>query len=186
MKKFRLGVFMLLAGILIFTGRNLYQNLRNENKKEILVLHSSGRQALVFIKGRSGILFTDMPQKMSSGNWENEILPLRRYFRLEILDIKYLPKKESVIIRWEGKQIYYLNSKAITADKQKAGKTDLIIVSNNITVPIPILFDQNPCPIWVADGTNSLWKIQEWKKEAEQLHLRFHSVSESGAFRQTF
>jgi hypothetical protein len=34
----------------------------------------------------------------------------------------------------------------------------------------------------VVDGSNSQWKTAQWKKDCEQLHLRFHSVTSDGAF----
>jgi competence protein ComEC len=34
----------------------------------------------------------------------------------------------------------------------------------------------------VFDSSNPLWKIREWKKQADSLHLRHHSVPEQGAF----
>jgi len=42
-------------------------------------------------------------------------------------------------------------------------------------------FAQKPNCI-VFDASNSLWKIQKWKKDCEALNLRFHSVPEQGAF----
>ena len=32
------------------------------------------------------------------------------------------------------------------------------------------------------DASNPMWKIEKWKKDCEELHLRFHSVPEQGAF----
>lgn len=34
----------------------------------------------------------------------------------------------------------------------------------------------------VADGSNTVWKIREWEKEAHELHLRLHATPEKGAF----
>jgi len=34
----------------------------------------------------------------------------------------------------------------------------------------------------VFDSSNSLWKIERWKKDCDNLHLRFYSVPEQGAF----
>jgi competence protein ComEC len=36
--------------------------------------------------------------------------------------------------------------------------------------------------ILVADNTNARWKINQWKKQADSLHLRFHSIPDDGAF----
>ena len=32
----------------------------------------------------------------------------------------------------------------------------------------------------IADGSNKLWKIQQWEKEADKLLLRFHALAEKG------
>jgi competence protein ComEC len=38
------------------------------------------------------------------------------------------------------------------------------------------------CRQYVFDASNSLWKIGQWQKECEELHLRSYSVAEKGAF----
>jgi competence protein ComEC len=38
------------------------------------------------------------------------------------------------------------------------------------------------CKMYIFDASNSAWRIEKWKKECEELHLHFHSVSEKGAF----
>jgi competence protein ComEC len=35
---------------------------------------------------------------------------------------------------------------------------------------------------YVFDASNSLWKIGQWQKECEELHLRSYSVPDKGAF----
>uniref|UniRef100_UPI00258DF3A1 hypothetical protein n=1 Tax=Hydrotalea sp. TaxID=2881279 RepID=UPI00258DF3A1 len=57
-----------------------------------------------------------------------------------------------------------------------------VILSQNPNVSLQEIYRQWPCKQFVADGSNSLWKINQWKKEAEALHLRLHSIPESGAF----
>jgi competence protein ComEC len=186
MLKFKSGFWYLLFGIIIYSGLQVYQDVKTEDQKEILVLQASGRQSLFLVKGRSGILFTNETEPNNESYWKKEILPVSWFFSLEKLHIQYLPTRESLLIRWERKQIYYLNGKNSSALTSTLREADLIIISNNFGIPFHSLIQQNSCLDWIADGTNSLWKIQEWKKESEQLHLRFHSVNESGAFRYHF
>jgi competence protein ComEC len=186
MLKFKQGLWLLLSGILIYTGLQLYQDTSTEKQKEIWVLKASGRQSLFLVKGRSGVLFTNEQELSTTSDWQKELLPVSRFFRLKKLQITLLPEKESLLIRWEGKRILYLNGKSSGTITGILSHTDLIILSYNMGIPIHSLLQQNNCLDWIADGTNSLWKIQEWKKESEQLHLRFHSVNESGAYRHGF
>ncbi len=185
-RKYKSGFWLLLLGIMIFSGMQVYQDNKTKKQKEILVLQVSGRQSLFLIDGKAGLLFTNEPDLRTSGDWKKEILPVSQFFRLGKMQIRYLPGKESLLIRWHGKQIYYLNGKASGKFTNTISQADMIIISHNLTIPIHRLLQQNHCLDWIADGTNSLWKIQEWKKESEQLHLRFHSVNESGAYRHNF
>jgi competence protein ComEC len=59
---------------------------------------------------------------------------------------------------------------------------DIVILSHNYRGKLTEFTAESRCRLVVADATNNLWKIQDWKKQAEQLHLRFHSVPEQGAF----
>ncbi len=186
MLRLRTGIWLLLGGLIIFSGIKVYQDMKTEKQKGMLVLNVSGKQALLLIKGKAGLLFTNEPDLTTPGNWKKEVLPVSIFFRLKKMHVQYLPVKESCLIRWEGKQIHYLNGKANGRYAQSLGQSDLIIISNNMNISFDTLFDQTHCLNWVADGTNTLWKIQEWKKEAEQLHLRFHSVNESGAYWHAF
>ena len=59
---------------------------------------------------------------------------------------------------------------------------DYIIISKNPKIKIADLERTFECKKYIFDASNSLWKIGQWKKECEELHLHFHSVSEQGAF----
>jgi len=61
-------------------------------------------------------------------------------------------------------------------------KVDYIILSKNPRLNIVNLAQTFDCKFYIFDASNSLWKIEQWKKECEELHLHFHSVSEQGAF----
>jgi competence protein ComEC len=58
---------------------------------------------------------------------------------------------------------------------------DLIILSHATRVNLKQLAEIFDCQQYVFDGSNPLWKIQEWKKDADNLHLRHHSTAEQGA-----
>ena len=58
----------------------------------------------------------------------------------------------------------------------------MILLSKNCRVPVENLAQVFDCKEYVADASNSLWKIEQWKEACKTLHLRFHSVPEQGAF----
>jgi competence protein ComEC len=59
---------------------------------------------------------------------------------------------------------------------------DVIILSNNSSVTPAQLQRLFNCKYIIADSSVPAWKFSKWKKEFEQLHLRFYSVPEQGAF----
>ncbi len=59
---------------------------------------------------------------------------------------------------------------------------DIIILSGNPKIYLSQLATVFDCKQWVFDSSNPLWKIRYWKKDADSLHLRHHTVSEQGAF----
>jgi competence protein ComEC len=61
-------------------------------------------------------------------------------------------------------------------------EVDLIIVSKNPKIDISQLASVFNCKQYVFDASNSLWKIGQWQKECEELHLRSYSVPDKGAF----
>ncbi|HJV18618.1 MAG TPA: ComEC/Rec2 family competence protein [Sediminibacterium sp.] len=61
-------------------------------------------------------------------------------------------------------------------------KIDLVIISGNPNIKLDEIHRYTNSKYYVFDSSNDLWKIEKWKKEAENLHLRRHSVPDSGAF----
>ena len=61
-------------------------------------------------------------------------------------------------------------------------EVDMIILSKNPKIVISQLASVFNCKQYVFDASNSLWKIGQWQKECEELHLRSYSVAEKGAF----
>jgi competence protein ComEC len=59
---------------------------------------------------------------------------------------------------------------------------DIIIISKNPKLYIPQLARVFNCNQYVADASNSLWKIALWKEDCDKLNLRFHSIPDKGAY----
>ncbi|WP_255156521.1 ComEC/Rec2 family competence protein [Ferruginibacter sp. HRS2-29] len=59
---------------------------------------------------------------------------------------------------------------------------DILLISKNPRLKIPGITNAFRPSVVVFDGSNSLWKITQWKRECEQLLLRNFSVADEGAF----
>ncbi|HCL06176.1 MAG TPA: hypothetical protein DHW64_09515 [Chitinophagaceae bacterium] len=84
-----------------------------------------------------------------------------------------------LIVVWVNK-IPLLKTGAVPLD------VNVLILQNNLPVTITRLQQLFKADLYVWDSNNPLWKIRKWKKEADSLHLRHHSVPEQGAFVMDF
>ncbi len=77
---------------------------------------------------------------------------------------------------------FLLIDKSISFISEKMINIDYIILSNNSKINISQLLTTFNCKYFIFDASNSLWKIEQWKKECEALHLQYYSVPDNGAF----
>lgn len=86
------------------------------------------------------------------------------------------------LIQSPKKQILLIDGRNYTPLMLLPQKADWVILVRNAAVSLEELQKRLHCKRFVIDGSNQMWKIREWKKEAAQLHLQCHSTSEQGAF----
>lgn len=80
----------------------------------------------------------------------------------------------------------WYNNKVIPIPSTNKYNIDIMVVQSNPDISISLLHERYKAKIYVLDINNPLWKIRKWKKEADSLHLRHHSVPEQGAFVMDF
>ena len=59
---------------------------------------------------------------------------------------------------------------------------DILVLSHNPKINLARMTQVFNFRLIIFDASNSLWKIDKWRKECEELHLRSYSVPEKGAF----
>lgn len=59
---------------------------------------------------------------------------------------------------------------------------DVIVVSHNPRVRIADLNNSFDCAHYVFDGSNSAWKIKQWRKDCDSLHCNYSVTQDDGAF----
>ena len=74
-----------------------------------------------------------------------------------------------------------LRGKDTAAITRLPKQADCILITDNSPFNLATILAQTRCSHFIFDGSNAMWKIREWKKEAERLHLRYYSTPEQGA-----
>lgn len=90
--------------------------------------------------------------------------------------------KESNFLQFAGKHILIIDKKISFIPSSTKINVDIIVISKNPKVHMADLANTFNCDQYVADASNSLWKIANWKKECEKLHLSLYSIPDRGAF----
>ncbi|HSN61806.1 MAG TPA: hypothetical protein VLR49_12780, partial [Ferruginibacter sp.] len=95
----------------------------------------------------------------------------------------HLPSLSHKNFYWQfvDKKIILIDSSIVFEPADTIIPIDLLLISHNPSVKIKELVLAVKPAIVVFDASNSLWKIEKWKKECEELLLRCHSVAEQGA-----
>ncbi len=82
---------------------------------------------------------------------------------------------------------FYRGQRILLVDKpfkftsNKPMAVDVVILSKNAGVSLLQLSRSFYIRLVVMDGSNSIWRMERWKKECDSLHLRHYSTQDSGA-----
>ena len=93
-----------------------------------------------------------------------------------------LPSTTSAFAIWHTRFLCIGQMPLIKNSSVSGAKVDILLISNLPKSPIALLAKQFKGSLYVFDSSIPLWKMESWKKEAEDLHLRHHFVSQQGAF----
>jgi competence protein ComEC len=176
---FRIG----LIAALIFAGFIGFNKWQTYHQKKMIVYNIPMHEAIDFVQGNKYYSVSDSAVKEDKLLRDFNMKPAR--IALMLTSSSSLP---DVLIHKNNFYQFY-NRKVLLIDsalnyfpmKEKI-KLDYIIVSKNPRITIANLAQTFDCKSYVFDASNSRWKIGQWKKECEELHLHSHSVSDQGAF----
>ena len=171
----------LLGMMLFFMLRdiNIYQH---KTQQKLIVYNVPKHRAIDFIAGTDCHFFGDSVVIKDAVLRNFNIKPAHTRNRLYTSGEMVLPDISNFIIQLNTLNVLALSGPAPEGKPHKKIDVDVIILSNNSTVMPAQLHRLFNCKYIVVDSSVPAWKFSKWKKEFEQLHLRFYSVPEQGAF----
>jgi competence protein ComEC len=147
-------------------------------QKALVVYNVRQKTAIEFTEGiyHQAILSNNF----TAGDEKNALWSTHKVWHLTTeTDRLSLPTGTSMFKK-NDKIILTLDSTKNFAEQQI--KADIIILCGNCKLSLADVYNHYQARIIVADASNSMWKIEQWQKEASTLPLRFHSTSKNGAF----
>ena len=171
------------AAFIISTCVDIIQ--RNQQQK-LIVYNVPKQKAVDIIQGGSYTFKGDRILLEDSFLRNFHLKPARILFRTSPALPLFSELNAENFIEVNGTTILFLDSALNSENLQKKIAVDIIIISNNPKLYINQLQDVFEFKQLVFDSSNPLWKTELWKKDCENLHLRFHSVAQQGAFVMDF
>ena len=155
----------------------------NRVNEQAIMMHQC-KLIIYNIPGHSAIDCIERSQSVFYGDSAMQAAKMKQQY----LDPSRLAFRISAISNYKIKSfVAVINNKLILG---AAGKipikgtfipVDVLIISSNGAFSIHDLVPAILPRMVIFDSSNSLWKIDKWINECEQLHLSFYSVARSGA-----
>jgi competence protein ComEC len=175
----RIGIFC-LAG---FAALHVYENIHLQQQKKMVIYNVSKQRAVDFIVAGKYVFEGDSILKEDGLLKNFHLKPARIAMQVTHLETQ-LPALKNKNFYWQfyNKKMVFIDSLLLFEPRDSILPVDVLLISHNASVKIKDVLKAIKPAVVVFDGSNSLWKIDGWKKECEELLLRSHSVAEQGAF----
>lgn len=172
-----------LAFACLFFMLQAWYNWRVAGQQKLVVYNVPRQRAMDLVQG-THFKFIGDSILLQDGVLQNfHLKPARIAQRLSINTDSLQPVfYQNNFCQFYNKRILLLNKRPLFEVTSTKTGLDFIIISNNPSLRMAELAEVFDCGLYIFDASNSLWKIDKWKKECEELHLRSYSVPEKGAF----
>lgn len=172
-----------LGFLLALTGLWAYDKLSLAQQKKIIIYNVSRHTAVDFVSGNKYFFYGD-EEFTEKGTLQN--------FNLKPARISLQAHNNSDTLKslihsgylWQfhNKTLMVIDSTVKFYPAAQKISVDVLLICRKPKIKISDITGAVSPAMIVIDGSNSLWKIGEWKKECEKLHLRCHITSEQGAY----
>lgn len=167
-----IAAFMLLWSI---------KSIQHTQQQKIVVYNVPQHSAIDFISGNNfyfggdSIVIKDVLMRNFN------LKPNRIKNHLPLHENILLPTANNLALNYKNKKVLLLNQSINTKNSEQKIHADIIIITGKIKNSITDLQKVFDCDTYIVTSVISSWKCMQWKKDCEQLHLRFHSVAQQGA-----
>ena len=171
-----------LAFVFLFCSSVAGESLARQRRERLVIPYFKGRSALLVLSGVHGTWHVSPNRSKEVPDPVVQMRMMDRHFKVRESKTFQTVSYAMGSFEWRGKRILSLGKDAPKDAHPLPFKPDLVLLTENTGADPGSWFRASGCTTWVADGSNSLWKIQEWKTLVSGLPLHFHPTSQKGAF----
>lgn len=181
LKKSRL-LLAAAATLMMFSGMDAYEKILSLKQQKLIVYSIPKTTAIDILEGNRYRYLGSPALSQNPAQVRNYLTPTRTLYRATTASIHTNTIVRAPFIFSNNKTILIVRPGLPFPTRRLTEKIDLVILCDNPNIQLDEIHRYTNSKYYVFDCSNDLWKIEKWKKEAENLHLRRHSVPDSGAF----
>lgn len=182
MEKNKAGLRYGLAALLAFMVLRTFSFVKANNRQQLIIYNVPQKQAMDIIDGRKYLFVGDSDLVTDDFIRNFHIKPSRILHRIEPAERSASYHQQENLLTYRNKKILLLNKTQQFHKFETKLPVDLLVVSHNPKLYFNELSKTFSIKQVVFDYSCPSWKIKFWKKDCDSLHIRYHDVSEKGAF----
>lgn len=182
MRKQTKPMLFALSCLLLFFLIRSFDLIKHNQQQKLIVYNVPQHQAMDLIAGRNYQFIGDSIVLQDDFLQNFHLKPSRILHRITPTDQLAAIDYSNKLIASSNKKIILIDDAVDISAVDKKIQIDVIILSKNPKLHINQLAQAFDCNQYIFDASNPLWKINQWKKDCENLHLQHHSIPEQGAF----
>jgi competence protein ComEC len=171
------------AFLFLFAGVWAYGKMELTQQKKIIVYNVSRHSAIDFVSNNKYWFYGDIEFKEDGALQNFNLKPARVSMQVEeSKDTMKALTNSGRLWQFYNKKIMIIDSAVQFKPTITKLKVDVLLICDKPKINISQIVSAVTPTIIVFDASNSLWKIAQWKKECEELHLQCFITGEQGAF----
>lgn len=158
-------------------------DINQQNQQQKLIVYSVPKHIAIeaIDNGKATCFYdTNLDTDISSNSFT--LKPGHTQFRIKEYNKTILSGTDNLLFQANKKTILILSHTLPSINTKTKLKADVAIISNNAKLYMDDLYQTLDCKMIVADNNIPQWKVNRWRQACDSLHIRFYSVSQSGAF----
>jgi competence protein ComEC len=174
---------MALGSLLLFATTWSYGKIKLQAQKKIIVYNVSRHTALDFVSNNKYWFYGDKAFETNASLQNFNLKPARVSMQVEeSKDSLQALAHNGKIWQFYNKKIMIVDSAVTFEPLNNKIKVDALLICKKPSIKISDITNAVTPTTIVFDASNSLWKIAQWKKECDELHLQYFITGEQGAF----
>jgi competence protein ComEC len=164
----------------LFSSLQSMAKFKWKHQRFFIVYHLPRNNCIDFVDGEKYQSIADSDFLQNNAALRFYVEPSRKSFRVKPKSLTPIKiGNNNLMLNFHGKRIAVVNTIIKT---NTPVNVDYLVLTGNPKMNIRDLADKFKFQKIIFTASNSLWKIDKWKKECDSLHLHCFSVQDDGAF----